>query len=65
MIIIFFLINKINGQTIFYNEDGFKVDKSIASSYRVYKFDKSKTKGTFKEFNIQNKLISEGGLIKY
>mgnify|MGYP003585082433 CR=1 FL=1 len=65
MIIIFFLINKINGQTIFYNEDGFKVDKSIASSYRVYKFDKSKTKGTFKEFNIQNKLLSEGGFLKF
>lgn len=54
-----------NAQTIFYNEDGLKVNKDEATSYRIYTLDKTAKKGTFKEFNMQNVLLKESGFIKF
>ena len=55
----------VNAQTIFYNEDGLKVDKINATCYRIYKLDKTAKKGTFKEFNMQNILLKESGFLKF
>ena len=54
-----------NAQTIFYNEDGLKVNKDEATSYRIYTLDKTAKKGTFKEFNMQNVLLKESGFLKF
>jgi aspartyl protease family protein len=55
----------LNAQTIFYNEDGLKVNKTDATSYRIYTLDKTAKKGTFKEFNMQNILLKESGFLKF
>ena len=55
----------VNAQTIFYNEDGLKVNKTDATSYRIYTLDKTAKKGTFKEFNMQNVLLKESGFLKF
>ena len=65
IIFIFSLINNANAQTIFYNENGLKVDKINATCYRIYKLDKTAKKGTIKEFNMQNILLKESGFLKF
>lgn len=65
-IILFMLINyNVNSQTIFYNQEGLKIDKINASNYRIYNLDKTSNKGVFKEFNMQNKLLIESGFLKF
>ena len=45
----------LNAQTIFYNEDGLKVNKTDATSYRIYKLDMDK---------VMEKLLEELSLTK-
>lgn len=65
IIFIVSLIYNANAQTIFYNENGVKVNKIDATNYRIYKLDKTAKKGTFKEFNMQNVLLKESGFLKF
>jgi hypothetical protein len=65
IIFIFSIICNANAQTIFYNENGLKVNKNDATNYRIYKLDKTLKKGTFKEFNLQNVLLKESGFLKF
>lgn len=65
IIFIFSIIYGVDAQTIFYNENGLKVNKTDATLYRIYSLDKNVKKGTFKEFNMQNVLIKESGFLKF
>lgn len=65
VIFLYTIISCANAQTIFYNEKGVKVNKTEATNYRIYKLDKTLAKGTFKEYNMQNKLIKESGFLKF
>lgn len=65
IIFIVSIIYNVNAQTIFYNENGLKVNKVDASNYRIYKLDKTNKQGTFKEYDMQNKLLKESGFLKF
>jgi aspartyl protease family protein len=65
IIFLFFINYNANSQTVFYNQDGLKIDKLDASNYRIYILDKTNKKGVFKEFNMQNKLLIESSFLKF
>lgn len=66
LIAFFFFINyNVNSQTVFYNQDGLKIDKLNASNYRIYNVDKTNKKGVFKEFDMKNKLLVVSEFLKF
>jgi aspartyl protease family protein len=65
VILYMFVSYAVNSQTIYYDKLGVKTEKAGAVNYRIYSLDKTGSKGVFREFNIQGKLILESEFLKF